>query len=170
MSALAEPLIMDNSPLEGRTRSTSRSSSLGEAEIAKNLNLISYDDTVKKLDYYYGIIKRQLLQYQSVTLGLFPDCSQEKVEAGVRTSVYCAAAVWSLFQSYRRIDDDRGKAYELGQSCVKCMRGILFCWMRQTENLGKFMNGQDVKNALHSKFDLLTGEEIATHEEYNHLQ
>ena len=34
---------------------------------------------------------------------------------------------------FRRIDDDRGKAYELGQSSVKCMRGILFCWMRQAE-------------------------------------
>lgn len=47
----------------------------------------------------------------------------------------------AIFFSYcRRIDDDRGKAYELGQSAVKCMRGILFCWMRQAEEkvLGSF--------------------------------
>lgn len=30
-----------------------------------------------------------------------------------------------LCMNYRRIDDDRGKSYELGQSTVKCMRGIL---------------------------------------------
>ena len=44
--------------------------------------------------------------------------------------MYCAAAIWSLYQAYRRIDDDRGKSYELGQSAVKAMRGILECWIK----------------------------------------
>ena len=30
-----------------------------------------------------------------------------------------------LIKAYRKIDDDRGKSYELGQSTVFCMRGIL---------------------------------------------
>lgn len=70
----------------------------------------------------------------------------------------------------RRIDDDRGKAYELGQSCVKCMRGILTCWMRQTENVENFKKGQHPKFALHSKFHLETGAEILSSDDYGHLQ
>ena len=31
----------------------------------------------------------------------------------------------------RQVDDDKGRNYELEQSAVKCMRGILFCYMRQ---------------------------------------
>lgn len=83
------------------------------------------------LDIYYGIVKRQILQYQSPITGLFPVLSTDKEVASIRDSVYCAAAIWSLQQAYRRIDDDRGKSYELGQSAVKCMRGILECWIKQ---------------------------------------
>ncbi|CAL4197959.1 unnamed protein product, partial [Meganyctiphanes norvegica] len=168
MAVAAGPLLMETSPRGQRVRH--RTSSLGDVELEKNLRLINYEDTVRKLDRYYGIVKRQLLQYQSITLGMFPACSQDKTEADLRTSVYCAAAIWSLFQAYRRIDDDRGKAYELGQSCVKCMRGILMCWMRQTEQVEHFKKGQQPKYALHSKFHLITGEEVISNDDYGHLQ
>lgn len=60
--------------------------------------------------------------------------SHDQSEGVVRDSVYCSVAIWSLYQAYvRRVDDDHGKAYELGQSAVKCMRGILFAWMRQSK-------------------------------------
>ena len=36
---------------------------------------------------------------------------------------------------FRRIDDDKGKTYELGQSAVKCMRGILACWLKQADKV-----------------------------------
>ncbi|XP_071549609.1 probable phosphorylase b kinase regulatory subunit beta isoform X2 [Panulirus ornatus] len=141
-----------------------------DSETDVHLRLISYDDTVRKLDHYYGIVKRQLLQNQSITIGLFPCTSQDKEVADIRTTIYCAASIWSLFQAYRRIDDDRGKAYELGQSCVKCMRGILTCWMRQTEHVENFKKGQQPKYALHSKFHLITGEQIVSSDNYGHLQ
>lgn len=35
----------------------------------------------------------------------------------------------------RRIDDDKGHTYELSQSAVKCMRGILSCWLRQADRV-----------------------------------
>ncbi|XP_042207580.1 probable phosphorylase b kinase regulatory subunit beta isoform X3 [Homarus americanus] len=151
-------------------RSRQRTGSVCDSDIDVNLRIISYDDTVRKLDHYYGIVKRQLLQNQSITLGLFPLSSQEKEVADIRTTIYCAASIWSLFQAYRRIDDDRGKAYELGQSCVKCMRGILNCWMRQTENVENFKKGQNPKYALHSKFHLKTGKEVVSSDDYGHLQ
>ncbi|XP_069171352.1 probable phosphorylase b kinase regulatory subunit beta isoform X8 [Procambarus clarkii] len=154
----------------GQSRIRARSASCCDSDIDVNLRVISYDDTVRKLDHYYGIVKRQLLQNQSITLGIFPLVSQEKEVADIRTTIYCAASIWSLFQAYRRIDDDRGKAYELGQSCVKCMRGIITCWMRQTSHVENFKKGQNPKYALHSKFHLITGEEVISSENYGHLQ
>nr|XP_053638144.1 probable phosphorylase b kinase regulatory subunit beta [Cherax quadricarinatus] len=151
-------------------RARERASSVCDSDIDLNIRVISYEDTVRKLDHYYGIVKRQLLQNQSITLGIFPLVSQETEVADMRTSIYCSACIWSLFQAYRRIDDDRGKAYELGQSCVKCMRGILTCWMRQTNLVENFKKGQNPKYALHSKFHLITGEEVISSDNYGHLQ
>ena len=37
--------------------------------------------------------------------------------------------------SYRHMDDSQGRAYELQQAAVKCMRGILFCYMRQADKV-----------------------------------
>lgn len=96
--------------------------------------------------------------------------STDQVVGSVRDSVYCAAAVWSLYQAYRRIDDDRGKSYELGQSTVKCMRGILECWVKQASRVELFKQRQSNQHALHSKFHLHTGEKIYPDEFYNHLQ
>lgn len=88
----------------------------------------------------------------------------------MRDTVYCAAAIWSLYQSYRRIDDDRGKSYELGQSAVKAMRGVLECWIKQSHKVELFKQRQCSAHALHCKFHLKTGEEIYSDDKYNHLQ
>lgn len=40
---------------------------------------------------------------------------------------------FSLFT--RRIDDDMGRTHELEHSAVKCMRGILYCYMRQADKV-----------------------------------
>lgn len=144
--------------------------SLSEMEI-EQVKLNNYAETVRQLDGYYGQVKRQLLTYQCPTTGLFPHSSLEKKEGHCRDSIYCGVAVWSLYQSYRRIDDDRGKAHELGQSVVKCMRGILFCWMRQSKDkVENFKTNQCPEFALHSKFALGSGLPLISHKEYGHLQ
>uniref|UniRef100_A0A1B0APT6 Phosphorylase b kinase regulatory subunit n=1 Tax=Glossina palpalis gambiensis TaxID=67801 RepID=A0A1B0APT6_9MUSC len=61
------------------------------------------------------------------------------------------AAVWSLYQTYRRTDDDRGESYELGQSTVKCMRGILQCWIKQACRVEFFKQRQSNQYALHTQ-------------------
>ncbi|CAH0557440.1 unnamed protein product [Brassicogethes aeneus] len=134
------------------------------------LKVSNYEDTVKQLDIYYGMVKRQLLRYQSPITGLFPVLSSDTEIGSVRESVYCAAAVWGLYQAYRRIDDDRGKSYELGQSTVKCMRGILECWIKQAKRIELFKKNQCSAHALHVKFHLTTGNIVYTDDEYNHLQ
>lgn len=117
-------------------------------------------------------VKRQLLQYQSPTSGLFPRTTLEMEESHVRDSLYCAYAIWALYQAYtKRIDDDRGKGHELGQSVVKCMRGVLFAWMRQTKtHLEPFKTNQSPRHAIHSKFSLNTGLPLADTSNYGHLQ
>ena len=40
---------------------------------------------------------------------------------------------------FRHMDDSEGRAYELQQAAVKCMRGILFCYMRQADKVS-FIN------------------------------
>ncbi|XP_017774293.1 PREDICTED: probable phosphorylase b kinase regulatory subunit beta isoform X2 [Nicrophorus vespilloides] len=152
------------------SRRTTRQNSMMDDNVEQFLNIANYEDTVRQLDIYYGLVKRQLLQFQSPITGLFPASSVDDVVASVRDSVYCAAAVWGLYQSYRRIDDDRGKSYELGQSAVKCMRGILECWIKQANRIESFKSNQCNAQALHVKFHLMTGMEIYTDEEYNHLQ
>ncbi|XP_070186518.1 phosphorylase b kinase regulatory subunit beta-like isoform X2 [Littorina saxatilis] len=128
---------------------------------------------VEMLDEYYFRFKRQILQYQSCTLGLFPSIgskSNPSKVAYVRDSIYCAMASWAMAQAYRRIDDDRGRNHELSQACVKCMRGILFCWIRQADRVEVFKKNQSPKCALHSVFDMITGDSILEDEEYDHLQ
>lgn len=177
-----------------------RKQSLDDINLDQFLKIANYEDTVKELDIYYGIgnlfvfvvciqcvnnrdnahyhlnneklisVKRQLLQFQSPISGLFPVLSTDNEVGSVRDSVYCAAAVWSLYQAYRRIDDDRGKSHELGQSAVKCMRGILECWIKQAYRVELFKQRQSNQHALHSKFHLHTGEEIYSDDLYNHLQ
>jgi len=36
----------------------------------------------------------------------------------------------------RRIDDDMGRTHELEHSAIKCMRGIMYCYMRQSDKVG----------------------------------
>ncbi|CAH1131091.1 unnamed protein product [Ceutorhynchus assimilis] len=149
---------------------TSQSNCLDDLNFDQFIKTANYEETVRQLDIYYGMVKRQLLRYQSHITGLFPVLSVDTEIGSVRESVYCAAAVWGLYQAYRRIDDDRGKSYELGQSTVKCMRGILECWMKQAFRVELFKKNQCAAHALHVKFHLTTGNEVFSDDEYNHLQ
>ncbi|XP_057202334.1 phosphorylase b kinase regulatory subunit beta isoform X2 [Triplophysa rosa] len=125
----------------------------------------------EKLDRYYNAVKCTILNYQSPTTGLFPvkTCSGCK-EAKVRDSLYCAASIWALALAYRRIDDDMGRTHELEHSAIKCMRGIMYCYMRQSDKVEKFKQDPSPSTCLHSIFNVHTGDEVYPYKEYNHLQ
>ncbi|XP_029780906.1 phosphorylase b kinase regulatory subunit beta isoform X4 [Suricata suricatta] len=124
-----------------------------------------------KLDHYYRIVKSTLLLYQSPTTGLFPTktCGDDQ-KAKIHDSLYCAAGAWALALAYRRIDDDKGRTHELEHSAIKCMRGILYCYMRQADKVQQFKQDPRPATCLHSVFNVHTGDEILSHEEYGHLQ
>jgi len=81
------------------TNASHKSSSAGlEGDYVNHIKPSSRQDTIEQLDYYYGLVKRQLLRYQSPTSHLFPAQSSNTEHASIRDSIYCSAAVWSLYQ------------------------------------------------------------------------
>ncbi|NXT64225.1 KPBB kinase, partial [Chaetops frenatus] len=124
-----------------------------------------------KLNNYYRIVKSTLLLHQSPTTGLFPTKTYgDNQKAKIHDSLYCAACAWALALAYRRIDDDKGRTHELEHSAIKCMRGILYCYMRQADKVQKFKQDPKPSACLHSVFNAQTGDEVFSHEEYGHLQ
>ena len=62
-------------------------SSLSDNELVEALKLADYKDIVRQLNNFYGQVKRQLLQFQSPTTGLFPRFSSDQNEAYIRDSM-----------------------------------------------------------------------------------
>ncbi|XP_074516702.1 phosphorylase b kinase regulatory subunit beta isoform X1 [Sebastes fasciatus] len=137
------------------------------------LSILQRDDEPlwEKLDRYYNAVKTTILNYQSPTTGLFPvkTCPTCK-EAKVRDSLFCAASAWALALAYRRIDDDMGRTHELEHSAIKCMRGILYCYMRQADKVEQFKQDPSPSKCLHSVFHVDTGDEVHSYSDYHHLQ
>ncbi|XP_019587424.1 phosphorylase b kinase regulatory subunit beta isoform X2 [Rhinolophus sinicus] len=156
--------------LERRARAK-RSGSVYEPLKSINLPRPNNETLWEKLDHYYRIVKSTLLLYQSPTTGLFPTktCGDDQ-KAKIQDSLYCAAAAWALALAYRRIDDDKGRTHELEHSAVKCMRGVLYCYMRQADKVQQFKQDPRPTTCLHSVFNAQTGDEILSCEEYGHLQ
>lgn len=59
-------------------KSYGRQASLEDINLDQFLKISNYEETIKQLDIYYGIVKRQLLQNQSEITGLFPVMSNDK--------------------------------------------------------------------------------------------
>uniref|UniRef100_A0A3Q3K7D3 Phosphorylase b kinase regulatory subunit n=1 Tax=Monopterus albus TaxID=43700 RepID=A0A3Q3K7D3_MONAL len=123
------------------------------------------------LSHSLCLVKTTVLNYQSPTTGLFPvkTCSTCK-EAKVRDSLYCAAGAWALAMAYRRTDDDMGRTHELEHSAIKCMRGILYCYMRQADKVEQFKQDPSPSKCLHSVFNVDTGDEVYSYSDHHHLQ
>ncbi|MGH0117617.1 UNVERIFIED_CONTAM: hypothetical protein FKN15_055596, partial [Acipenser sinensis] len=120
---------------------------------------------------YFFLVKSTVLNYQSPTTGLFPTKTfAECNEAKVRDNLYCAASSWALALAYRRIDDDKGRTHELEHCTIKCMRGILYCYMRQADKVEQFKKDPSPSKCLHSVFNIHTGDEVLTYDTYCHLQ
>jgi len=67
-------------------------------------------------------------------------------------------------------DEDRAKTYELEQSCVKMMRGLLMAMLRQKDKVEKFKESQSPFDALHAKYSSSTMLTVVGDIEWGHLQ
>ncbi|XP_024228137.1 probable phosphorylase b kinase regulatory subunit alpha isoform X2 [Bombus impatiens] len=125
-----------------------------------------------RLDYYQRIVHKIIMKHQNVVTGLFP-ASPENDHAWVRDNVYCILAVWGLSMAYKKIadaDEDRAKTYELEQSCVKLMRGLLMAMMQQKEKVERFKSTQNPYDALHAKYSSVNEQTVVGDTEWGHLQ
>ncbi|KAL3119137.1 hypothetical protein niasHT_003920 [Heterodera trifolii] len=109
------------------------------------------------VDRVFELVRRLIIDHQSVTTGLFPRYSKDSDFGYVRDTIYCSFACWACSLAYKRLDDDRGRETELCQTAIKGMRGVLFCWMQQVDKLNAFKMNNSPEFALHSRFDLQTG-------------
>uniref|UniRef100_A0A8C1XXJ0 Phosphorylase b kinase regulatory subunit n=1 Tax=Cyprinus carpio TaxID=7962 RepID=A0A8C1XXJ0_CYPCA len=125
-----------------------------------------------KLDNYARIVHQTILRHQDPVTGLLP-ASKEQPDAWVRDNVYSILSVWALSLAYRKNadrDEDKAKAYELEQSVVKLMRGILQCIMRQLDKVEKFKYSKSTLDSLHAKYNTQTCATVVGDSEWGHLQ
>ncbi|XP_062923000.1 phosphorylase b kinase regulatory subunit beta isoform X3 [Mobula hypostoma] len=135
------------------------------------IQVLESENFSDKLDKYYSYVKSTVLNYQSAATGLFPNKTVGNYnKAKVRDCLYCAAGIWAVALAYRRIDDDKGRTHELEYSAIKCMRGILYCYMRQADKVESFKHNPSPSNCLHSVFNVHTGDELLSYDDYGHLQ
>ncbi|MDJ0734020.1 MAG: glycoside hydrolase family 15 protein [Nostocaceae cyanobacterium] len=128
-----------------------------------------------RLEYYYQQIKTIILARQNPITGLLPASTAitahgDYTDAWVRDNVYSILAVWGLALAYRKVDEDKGRTYELEHSVIKLMRGLLFAMMRQAHKVERFKYTQSLLDALHAKYNTTTGDIVVGDEEWGHLQ
>jgi phosphorylase kinase alpha/beta subunit len=128
-----------------------------------------------RLSSYYDQVKTIILARQNPISGLLPastavNAHGDYTDAWVRDNVYSILAVWGLGLAYRKLDDDRGRTFELEQSVVKLMRGLLFAMMQQAHKVERFKVTQDPLDALHAKYDTKTGDTVVDDDKWGHLQ
>lgn len=128
-----------------------------------------------RLDAYYDQIRRIILARQNPITGLLPastavNAHGDYTDAWVRDNVYSILAVWGLGLAYRKVDEDGGRRFELEQSVVKLMRGLLFAMMRQVYKVERFKATQSPLDALHAKYDTHTGDTVVGDDQWGHLQ
>lgn len=128
-----------------------------------------------RLDEFYQQVSTVILSRQHPITGLLPASTAinshgNYTDAWVRDNVYSILAVWGLSLAYRKIDEDQGRTYELEQSVVKLMRGLLFAMMQQSHKVERFKEQQDPLEALHAKYDTATANVVVGDDEWGHLQ
>lgn len=105
--------------------------------------------------------------------GLLPTNESLNDHAWVRDNLYSIMAVFSLSMAYKKntdLDEDRAKGYELEQSCVKMMRGLLMAMLRQKDKVEAFKETQSPGDALHAKYSASTMLPAVGDQEWGHLQ
>ncbi|XP_070808240.1 phosphorylase b kinase regulatory subunit alpha, skeletal muscle isoform isoform X3 [Pituophis catenifer annectens] len=125
-----------------------------------------------RLDGYARLVQQTVLGHQNPVTGLLP-ASCDHPDAWVRDNVYSILAVWGLGLAYRKNadrDEDKAKAYELEQSVVKLMRGLLQCMMRQVDKVEDFKYSQSPKDCLHAKYNTCTCATVVGDDQWGHLQ
>uniref|UniRef100_A0A671VI85 Phosphorylase b kinase regulatory subunit n=1 Tax=Sparus aurata TaxID=8175 RepID=A0A671VI85_SPAAU len=125
-----------------------------------------------KLDNYARMVQQTILRHQDPVTGLLP-VTPDQPHSWVRDNVYSVVSVWALSLAYRKNadrDEDKAKAYELEQSVVKLMRGILQGILRQLDKVEKFKYSRSTSDSLHAKYNTRTCAPVVGDDQWGHLQ
>ena len=132
-------------------------------------------DEARLLNQYYDQVESIILSRQDPISGLLPASTSitthgDYTDAWVRDNVYSILAVWSLGLAFKKNACDNGRSYQLQQSVVKLMRGLLIAMMKQAEKVERFKQTQHVHDALHAKYDTQSGDAVVGDQDWGHLQ
>ncbi len=126
------------------------------------------------LERLYDEIESVILSRQHPVTGLLPASTAinnhgNYTDAWVRDNVYSIICVWALGMAYRR-QGERARSDQLEQATIKLMRGLLQAMMRQAHKVEGFKHSLDNKDALHAKYDTVTGLPVVADDAWGHLQ
>ncbi|KRX81673.1 putative phosphorylase b kinase regulatory subunit alpha [Trichinella sp. T6] len=137
-------------------------------------NMHSRTNIGVRLDYYMRLVQKTILNHTDPVTSLFTSPLPGFTDhAWVRDNVYAVHAVWGLALAYKKnadFDEDRAKCHELEQTCVKVMRSLLQCFMRQSHKVEAFKKTQLPKDALHAKYSARNWNTVVGDNEWGHLQ
>lgn len=127
------------------------------------------------LDRHFRTIDKIILSRQDPITGLLPastavNAHGDYTDAWVRDNVYSILSVWGLALSYKKYRPKHQHSYQLRQSTVKLMRGLLIAMMRQSDRIEAFKSTLNPTDALHAKYGTKTGLAVVGDDEWGHLQ
>lgn len=127
------------------------------------------------LDRHFRTIDKIILSRQDPITGLLPastavNAHGDYTDAWVRDNVYSILSVWGLALSYKKYRPKHQHSYQLRQSTVKLMRGLLIAMMRQSDRIETFKSTLNPTDALHAKYGTKTGLAVVGDDEWGHLQ
>lgn len=163
-----------------RFSSQATQNGIGRSLIAKwlprllNTDMLSMDP-IDTLNHYYRQVQGIILDRQDWITGLLPASTAitthgNYTDAWVRDNVYSILAAWGLALAHRKAEIRPERAYELEQSVVKLMRGLLTAMMRQAHKVERFKHTQEPLDALHAKYHTQSGSVVVGDSEWGHLQ
>ncbi len=84
-----------------------------------------------RLNYYYQQVEKIILARQNPITGLLPASTAitahgDYTVAWVRDKVYSILAVWGLALAYRKIDEDKGRTFELEHNVIMSITGVKY--------------------------------------------
>ncbi|MCP9775816.1 phosphorylase kinase [Cyanobium sp. WAJ14-Wanaka] len=120
-------------------------------------------------------IETVVLARQHPITGLLPASTANTVhgnygDAWVRDCVYSIQCVWGLALAHRRLRGPSRRVFELEQRVLQLMRGLLNSMLRQAAKVERFKHSLARLDAIHAKFDTLTGSAVVADDGWGHLQ
>ena len=130
---------------------------------------------LEQLERLDAQVDRVFLARQHPISGLMPASTAHTVhgnysDAWVRDGVYTVQAIWAMAIAWRRKGGRPQRVYELEQSVLSLMRGLLRSMMGQAHKVERFKASQDPLDALHAKYDTASGQPVVADNAWGHLQ